>query len=128
MLHIFKARNRVSKSWLMAELCFYRFVHFDCVPIYIFDFHHKQCASDWKDFTSVKFTSQLLSSTGHVPFIHITPVEKSVLHIFKARHRVSKSWLMADLCFYRLVHFVHIYIYIYTEELESFCQNVEEFP
>ena len=40
VLHIFKARNRVSKSWLIAELCFYRFVHFDCVPMYIFAFHH----------------------------------------------------------------------------------------
>ena len=30
------ARNRVSKSCLMAELCVNRFVHFDCVPIYIY--------------------------------------------------------------------------------------------
>ena len=45
-VHIFMARNRVSKSCLMAELCFHCFVHFDCVPIYIFSFHHKQCASD----------------------------------------------------------------------------------
>ena len=45
-VHIFMARNRVSKSSLMAELCFHRFVHFDCVPTYIFAFHHKQCASD----------------------------------------------------------------------------------
>ena len=33
------------------------------VPINIFGFHHKQCASDYKDFTFVKFTSQLFSST-----------------------------------------------------------------
>ena len=46
----------------MAELCFHRFVHFDCVPIYIFGSHHKQCASDKKDFTFVKFTSQMFSS------------------------------------------------------------------
>ena len=45
-VHIFIARNRVSKRCLMAELCFHRFVDFDCVPIYIFGFHHKQCASD----------------------------------------------------------------------------------
>ena len=45
-VHIFMARNRVSKSCLMAELCFHRFVHFDCVSTYIFGFHHKQCASN----------------------------------------------------------------------------------
>ena len=59
--HIFMARNRVSKGCLMAKLSFHFFVYF-CVPIYIFSFHHKQCASHWKDFTSVKFTSQLFSS------------------------------------------------------------------
>ena len=32
-VHIFMARNRVSKSCLMAELYFHRFVPFDCVPI-----------------------------------------------------------------------------------------------
>ena len=47
----------------MAELCFSYFVHCDCVLIYIFIFHHRQCASDWKDFTFVKFTFQLFSST-----------------------------------------------------------------
>ena len=45
-VYMFLARNRVSKSCLMAELCFHRFVHFDCVPINIFGFHHKQCASN----------------------------------------------------------------------------------
>ena len=45
-VHIFMVRNRVSKSHLMAQLCFHRFVHFDCVPIYIFGFHPKQCVSD----------------------------------------------------------------------------------
>ena len=34
-VHIVMARNRVSKSFLMAEFCFHGFVHFDCVPIYI---------------------------------------------------------------------------------------------
>ena len=44
-VHVFTSRNKVSKSCLMAELFFHRFAHFDCVPIYIFGFHHKQCAS-----------------------------------------------------------------------------------
>ena len=34
-VHIVMARNRVSKSFLMAEFCFHGFLHFDCVPIYI---------------------------------------------------------------------------------------------
>ena len=37
-VHIFMARSRVSKSCLMAELCFDDFVHFGSVPIYIFAF------------------------------------------------------------------------------------------
>ena len=45
-VHIFKARNRVCKSCLMTELCFHCFVHFDCVPIFVFGFHHKQCANN----------------------------------------------------------------------------------
>ena len=45
-VHIGTARIRASKNCLMTELCFYYFLHFDCVPIYLFDFHHKQCASD----------------------------------------------------------------------------------
>ena len=45
-MHIFIGRSRVSKSRLEAELCFHRYMHFFCVPIYIFGFHHKQCASD----------------------------------------------------------------------------------
>ena len=35
-----------KKAVLKAELCFYRYVHFACVPVYIFGLHHKQCASD----------------------------------------------------------------------------------
>ena len=38
-----KAEN--SRKYLR----FCRFVHFACAPISIFGFHHKQCASDWKD-------------------------------------------------------------------------------
>ena len=45
-VHILMAKNRVSKSCLMAELYFHCFLHFDCVPVYIFGFHHKQWASD----------------------------------------------------------------------------------
>ena len=59
-IYIFMARSRVSKSCLKAELCFHHYVYFACVPIYVFSFHHKQCSSDWKDFTFVKFTTQSL--------------------------------------------------------------------
>ena len=34
-VHKFMVKNRVSKSCLMAELCFHRFVHFGCVLIHI---------------------------------------------------------------------------------------------
>ena len=61
-IYISTARDRVSKSCLMAALFFHRFLHFDCVSIYIFGFHHKQCANDQKDFTLEKFTYQLFSS------------------------------------------------------------------
>ena len=44
------------KAILKAELCFHRYVHFGCLPIYIFGLHHKQCANDQKDFTFRKFT------------------------------------------------------------------------
>ena len=59
--YLYNGESRVSKSCLMADLCFHHFVHFDCVPIYIFGFHHKQCASDLNNFTFVK-TFQLFSS------------------------------------------------------------------
>ena len=45
-VHIFMARSRICKSCLTVELYFHRSVHFDCVAIYIFCFHHKQFASD----------------------------------------------------------------------------------
>ena len=41
-VYIFMARNRISKSCVMGELCFNCFVCFDCVSIFIFGFHHKQ--------------------------------------------------------------------------------------
>ena len=45
-VHFFMARNKVSKAVLKAKLCFHRYVHFACVPIYILGLHLKQCASD----------------------------------------------------------------------------------
>ena len=50
----------MSKTVLKDELCPHRYVHFACVPIYIFGLHHKQCDSGYKDFTFVKFTTQFL--------------------------------------------------------------------
>ena len=85
-VHIFMARSRTSKSYLMAELCFQRFVHFGCVPIYIFSAHHKPCAGDY-DFNFVKFTSQMFSSVdeslkeemrAHFVLIHITSAVKQM--------------------------------------------------
>ena len=35
-VHFFMARNRVSKNRLKVELCFHHYVHFACVPIYIY--------------------------------------------------------------------------------------------
>ena len=42
---------------LAIKMCtaFTTFLHFGCVPIYIFAIHHKRCASDEKDFTLMKF-------------------------------------------------------------------------
>lgn len=61
--HMFMARKSVSKSCLIVKLCFHQYVHFLCVPIYIFRFHYKQCVSNEKHFTLAKFTSQMLNST-----------------------------------------------------------------
>ena len=109
------ARNRVSKSCLMPELCFHHFVQFHCVPTYIFGFHHRQYASNQKDFTFVKFTSQLFSSANETlkdkTHLHITSVVKLV-HIFMVRNRISKTCLMAKFCFHCFVHFDGIPIYI----------------
>ena len=99
--------------------CFHRYVHFTCVSIYIFSFYQKQCASNQKDLTFVKFTTQLFSSIdqslkGEIHlllllvgslvtrytfvFSHLASVVKPV-HIFMARSRVSKSHLKVELCF-----------------------------
>ena len=69
--------ERVSKSCLMGELCFHHFVHFDCFLIYIFSSHHKQCASNQKDFTFMKFTSQFFSSADEtVISLNQEPIRK----------------------------------------------------
>lgn len=87
-------------------LCIYTYV-----PIYTFDFHYNQCASDQKDSNSQMFSSasatalrRFASVTAHIIFIHITSVEKPV-HIFMAKNRVSKSCLIAELCYHPFVHF-----------------------
>ena len=126
-VNIFMARSRVFKSCLAANPCFHLFVHFNCVPIYMFDFHHEQCAS-----TFVKFTSQTFSRTEEslkhktrllllwdvslvtlliFMFINITSVVKTV-HIFMARSRASKSCLMAELCFHRFAFWLCSSIYM----------------
>ena len=113
--------------------CFYRFEHFACVPIYIFGFHHQQCASNQDDFSFVKFTTQMFGSadeslqnetlvllvqvslllTPHTfVFIYITSVVKPV-HIFMARSRYSKSRSKAELCHYGFEHFTCVPIYIF---------------
>ena len=61
-VHIFMARNIVSKSCLMTELCFHRLVHFGFLSIYIFGFHYKQWASNENDFIFVNFILQMFSS------------------------------------------------------------------
>ena len=45
-VHIFSTRDRVSKICFKAELCYHRYVHFVCVPMYVFGFHHKQCTGN----------------------------------------------------------------------------------
>ena len=84
----------------MAELCFHRFVHFHCVPIYIFGFHHKQCASKQKYFTSfVKFTSQLFSSVNEslkegTHLLLLRDGSLVTLHTFVMRISLNKSVLL----------------------------------
>ena len=130
----------------MAELYFHCFLHFDCVPVYIFGFHHKQWASDQKDFTSVKFTSQLLSSADeslkdetHLLLLrdgllvtlqtlcsYIPSVVKP-MHIFMAKSRVSKSCLMAELCFHRFVHFYCVPTYIFGFHYKQCASDQKDF-
>ena len=59
---LFDPLPSITHKSVMAELCFHFFVYFVCVPINIFGSHHKECDSNQKDFTFVKFTSQMFSS------------------------------------------------------------------
>ena len=88
-------RGTVSKSCFTAELSSHCFVHFGCVPIYIYIY--------------------IYSDTAHIVFIHITSVVK-IVHIFMARNRVSESCLIAELYFYRFVRFgcVPLYSSVFT--------------
>ena len=91
------------------------------------------CVSDKKDFTFVKFITQIFTSadksltderrllllwvgllvTLHTSlFVHITSVVKLV-HIFVARSRVSKCCFKTNLCFHRFMHFGCAAIYIF---------------
>ena len=47
----FKDSSALLNIWEVSFICFYGFVHFGCISIYILGFHYKQCASDNKDFT-----------------------------------------------------------------------------
>ena len=107
-------------------------IDFCFVPIYIFSFHHEQCTSDQKDFTFVKYTSQMLSSadeslkkkkacycsewfvrdTAHIVFIRLISVVNPV-HIFISRNRVSKIFSMAGVCFHCFFHFGCVPIHIF---------------
>ena len=55
-------------------------------------------------YTFATALSWFASGTGHIVFIHIISVVKSV-HTSMAKNIVSKSSLMAELCFHRFVHF-----------------------
>ena len=55
-------------------------------------------------YTVATALSWFASGTGHIVFIHIISVAKSVL-ISIAKNRVSKSSSMTELCFHRFVHF-----------------------
>ena len=110
-------------------LCIYTYV-----PIYTFDFHYNQCASDQKDSNSQMFSSasatalrRFASVTAHIIFIHITSAEKPV-HIFMARSRVSKSCLLGELCFFiytfkRFFSFIYIATVFFMEIVDKDFKN-----
>ena len=55
---IFMARNRVSKSCLMTDLCFHRFVHFNCIPITTgINISINQKKRVWKNRIEMKLTT-----------------------------------------------------------------------
>ena len=54
LVHIFIVRSRTSKSCVITELCFHRSAFWLCSDFF-FGCHHKQCVSDKRNFTFVKF-------------------------------------------------------------------------
>ena len=141
------ARSRVSKSCLKTELCFHRYAHFACVLIYVFGIYQKRCASDKKEFTFVKFTNHRFSSAdGSLKdetrllllwvgslvilhtfvFTHLASVVK-LMHTFMVRSRASKSYLKAELCLHRYVHFVCVPIHVFSFHHKQRASNMKDF-
>ena len=98
------------KAVLKAELCFYRYVLFACVPIYIFGLHQSL-----KDETRLLLLWVGSLETLHIfVFNHIKSVVKPV-HFFMTRNRIFKSLkavLIAELCFHRSIVFHQHITYI----------------
>lgn len=105
-VHIFLVKSRVSTSCLMVELCLLRFMHFGCVLVYIFNFHHKRWAGDWEDFTFVKFISYMFSSSD----------DASV---------TALRWFARDTEHFYVYLFLYIYKYLYNIHI---MQNFQEIP
>ena len=128
--HIFLARNRISKSSLMAQICFHFTSHVSRFTFHVSLVHITSVVKPWnfrwasiyahtrrkKIFkgrnASATALGRFASDTADVVFIHIPSVVKSV-HIFMARNRFSKSCLMDELCFYCFADFHCIPIYIF---------------
>ena len=126
----------------MSELCFHHFVHFDCFLIYIFSFHHKQCASDQKDFIfvklfssadeSLKYETHLVSAaalryfasdTAHIVFIpiYVYRVQScqltNSLYIKKGSQQILKLYFylfIGNLNFKREKSKLHFYIHFFS--------------
>ena len=67
-VYIFMARNRVSKTCLLAKLCFHCYVYFGSVQDLFLPFTTNSVVFTFvechlQEFTLVKFTSQMFSST-----------------------------------------------------------------
>ena len=122
--HIFLARNRISKSSLMAQICFHFTSHVSLVhiPSVVKPWNFRRWASIYSHTRRKKIfkgrnasataLERFASDTADVVFIHILSVVKPV-HIFMARNRFSKSSLMDELCFYCFADFHCIPIYIF---------------
>ena len=82
--------------WKLFNSCslFCCFVHFACVLMFIF------------------FLRWFANDIALFLLIHITFVVKEML-IYMGRNRVSKSCLIAKLCFYRFVHFSYVPIFLF---------------